>query len=163
MSKLPSIFKADEHEKLGDFEAIDPGNYTAKIVKSEMVETKNKDGHFLKLQFEVLEGDCKGRMLWTNLNLVNPSDKAMEIAHKALASICEAVGINSVEDSEALHEKPMLIKVTKKAATSEYPEGNEIKGFKAHDGVLKLAAPGSSTKAEGGTTKAPKKMPWAKD
>ena len=169
MGKLPSIFNAGDHDKLGEFTAIPPGDYTAMIVKSEMKKTKKwvkpGDGEFLALQFKVLEGEHKDRLLFSNLNLINESTKAVQIAQSHLASICEATGVTSVTDSDVLHNIPMLIRVTKKAATSEYPEGNEVKGYKVHPDRANIAIPTSDSGGGGGeaTPKTKPRMPWEKD
>lgn len=132
MAQLPNVFNpsAPGQEGVGDFTAIDPGDYVAHIIKSEMKQTKNGQGQYLELMWQIVQGDNTGRNLWTRLNLVNNSIQAVEIAQKHLKSICDAVGVpGPLSDSNVLHNKPCMIRVTKKAATSEYPEGNDVKGY----------------------------------
>jgi hypothetical protein len=160
-------FNAGESEKMGNFSAIPAGVYIAQITKSEMKETKNKDGHYLQLQFQVLGGDHAGRMLFERLNLQNKNPVTVEIASKALATICEICNVDLLDDSEQLHGIPMSIRVTVKDATSQYSEQNEIKGYEDYDGepiqapVPQGAAspPGSGTTAAAGGSKQP---PWKK-
>ena len=49
MALLPNKFNASKGEKLGSFTAIPAGTYLAQIVKSEMKDTKNRDGKYLWL------------------------------------------------------------------------------------------------------------------
>ncbi len=137
------------------FEPIPAGAYTAQITGSEMCETRAGNGHYLKLEFTVLDGPdgTVGRKVWTNLNLDNPNKQAVEIAYSELSAICHAVGHNGqVGDSEELHGTPLEIDVTIRAdETGKYQPSNEIKGYRPASG----AAPAPSAPA--GNT-----PPWAK-
>ena len=103
-------FNAEEHKSAG-FEPLPVGEYLATIVATEEKSTKAGDGSYLKLEFEILEGDYKGRKLWENLNLKNKSADAERIAKGQLSAICKAVGVLSPKDSVDLHNIPMLIRV----------------------------------------------------
>lgn len=144
---------AGNNETMDDRSPIPAGDYIAHIVKSEMKQTKAKTGHYLALQFKVLEGDYAGRVLFTNLNLDNPNPMAVEIANKELNSICQAVNLEGVEDSEELHQIPMMVSVKQTEATAQWPAGNEITSYTAADGATAVANPsegGSPEGAEGG-------------
>ena len=54
-------------------------------------------------------------------------------AIEELASICQAAEVDVVEDSEELHDIPMMIKVGIKAETAQWPAKNVIKGYKSMD------------------------------
>jgi hypothetical protein len=73
-----------------------------------------KNGHFLELTLDVIEGPAKGRKLFDCLNLDNPSAQAVEIAQATLSAICHATGKLTVSDSSELHNIPMVAVVTKK-------------------------------------------------
>jgi len=154
MAKIFDGFDTTGEEELGSFDPIPAGEYVAMIVKSEMKETSNKLGEYLSLQFKVTEGEFKNRVLFTNLNLKNQNEQTVQIARKALTSICKACGIVSIEDSEELHGIEMLIKVTIKKATPDFPAGNEIKNFKrmeeaaAGAGIKKPESAGAVKKGE---------------
>ena len=169
MPMLPTAFKADDHEEMGSFDPIPEGDYNVKIVESEMCLTnkaKEADdpslGQYLKLKFEVMDGKMKGRSLYRNLNLVNKSAKAVEIASKELGTICKAIGLVAVEDSGELHDKPMVAKVYIKPGDASYGPKNEVKNYKAYDGPSEEASPEeaktSSAPASTGGTK--KKKAW---
>jgi hypothetical protein len=148
-------FNANEVPPAQDFEALPPARYEVMIVDSEMIETKAKDGHYMKLTMMVLEGPYKGRNLWTNLNLINKSDKAVQIAKGQLSSICRAVNVLTPKDSTDLHNLPLVVRVdTRKEGDKTY---NDVKGFYPRQGGEAAAAsdPKSSTtpaKPAGGDT-----------
>jgi len=123
-------FNPNEHEEEKSFDPIPAAQYVAMITDSEMRQTKAMDGEYLKLTFEIIDGPYKGRLIWTNLNLRNKNPKAVEIANRNLASICRSVHhLTPLDDSQALHNKPLKIKVTIREAQNGYDASNEIKGY----------------------------------
>ena len=76
-----------------------------------MKPTKAGGGELLEIELEILEGEYARRHLWDRLNLVNANQQAVEIAQRTLSAICHATGVLRVNDSEALHFKPMLVTV----------------------------------------------------
>ena len=122
-----SGFNADNFSDGKEFGAIPEGTYTARILSSEDKPTKNGLGSYLELQLEIIEGEYKGWRVWDRLNLRNPSQAAVEIAMKTLATICKAIGVRTPRDSTDLHNKPIGIKL----AVREYngQQSNEIKKY----------------------------------
>lgn len=139
MARMLSQFNAKDNEKMGDFTPIAAGIYLAQIVKSEMKETKDSEGHYLELRFQILEGEHNNRIVFERLNLQNKNVQTVEIAAKTLATICEICGVDLLDDSEQLHNIPMNIKVVIKAAKAQYAEQNEIKGYEKCSGVANIA------------------------
>lgn len=131
---LPKVFVPEDVKSTG-FEAIPAGWYEAELEKSTLKSTKAKDGKYLEFAFKVTEeGDAEGRKIWTNLNIVNKNETAVAIAQSDLKAICESVGFEGeLEDTEDLHNIPLMIKVSVKPETAQWPEKNEIKGYKALD------------------------------
>lgn len=133
MALLPDVFLPDQ-EQSNPFEPIEAGWYEAEIIKSELKSTKDKTGKYISLCFKITDGDDEGRMVFTNLNIVNNSEKAMAIARSDLKAICDAVGLTEeLHDTEDLHNIPMQIKVSVKPETPQWPAKNEIKAFKPTD------------------------------
>ena len=89
---------------------------------------------------------------YINFNLDNPNPKAVEIANKELATICRAVGLVSVEDSDELHGLPMECKAAIESG-GDYPDKNVIKNYSAAEGYSKPPAKNNS----GNDGEAPKK------
>lgn len=131
MALLPDVFVPEEAED-SPFAPIPADWYEAEIVKSELKTTSDKTGKYLALTFKVTDGEHEGRMLFTNLNLVNKSEVAVRIARSDLKAICAAVGHeDELEDSEDLHNSPLMIKVSIKPETAQWPAKNEIKSYKS--------------------------------
>lgn len=134
MAQLGTQFNANDVEPSAPMELIPPGNYLCSIVNSEMLDTSNNNGQYLKLEFVVLEGQYANRHLWSNLNLVNSNPKTVEIAQKDLSAICHATGQLMVSDSEQLHNKPMIVTVKVKPAGNDKKDvwreaQNELRGY----------------------------------
>lgn len=137
MALLPSVFVPEETEDM-EFKPLKAGWYPAELVKSELKITKDKKGKYLSFQFKVTEDandeSSEGRFVFTNLNIVNANETAVKIAHSDLKAICEAVGHEGeLEDTVDLHNIPLMIKVSYKPETPDWPAKNEIKGYKAYD------------------------------
>lgn len=138
------------------FDVIPNGKYVALISESEMKVTQKEDGSYLKLTFQIVEGQFKGRNIWVNLNLANPNQKAVEIAQAELSAICRAVGVMTPTDSSELHNVPLLINVAcVKDKRDETQMQNKIKGYE------KLGGNGASSPPAmaGATSTSP---PWAR-
>lgn len=108
MVQLAQPVNCNEVEPAGTFHPFE-GTYLAQIVDSQMKPTKAGNGEYLALKVEVLEGEHKGRTVYDNLNLNNPSEKAMEIAYQTLSAIGHATGVMNITDSEQIHHKPMRV------------------------------------------------------
>jgi hypothetical protein len=122
-------FDASQVEPASSFDPIPAGKYLAAITDSEMKPTKSGNGSYLELQFQVLDGEYKGRNLWARLNLDNPNATAVKIARSDLSAICHAVGVMQPRDSVDLHNLPLVIKVARKKRDDNGEIVNEIKGY----------------------------------
>ncbi len=111
------------------YEALPPGEYPAVITSSQLKPTRRGDGHYLELTFRVIEGPHKGRLLWSRLNLDNPSPQAVEIAQGELSAICRAVGVMRPRDSIELHDIPLSVTVACKRREDTGELTNEIRGY----------------------------------
>lgn len=133
-------FNASEVEPNSGFDPIPEGKYTAVISESEMRDTRAGTGRFLALTFQIIDGDYKGRNLWTNLNIENPNPKAVQIALGELSSICRAVGVPTPRDSSELHDIPLTVSVKLVRRSDNGELKNEIKGYFALSGATQQHA-----------------------
>jgi hypothetical protein len=122
-------FNANEVEPSADFEPIPAGKYLAVITESEVKPNKAGTGSYLQFTFQIIEGEYKGRFLWSRLNLDNPNETAVKIARAELSSICRAVGVMAPKDSIELHDLPLVISVKCKKRKDTDEVVNEIKGY----------------------------------
>ncbi|MFM8213083.1 MAG: DUF669 domain-containing protein [Pirellula sp.] len=123
-------FNANQVEPTSDFEPIPSGKYLAVITESELKPTKAGSGSYLQLTFQIIDGEYKGRLLWSRLNLYNSNATAVKIAQSELSAICRAVGVLTPKDSVELHNLPLEINVKCRKREDTGEISNEIKTYK---------------------------------
>lgn len=155
-------FDASGIDTTSQFDAIPAGDYEAMVTDSTMKSTKDGTGQYLELTIEIQSGQFQGRRLWDRLNLSNRNPKAVEIAQKQLAQLCHATGVLQVQDSQQLHNRPIVMKVAVKNDPERGPS-NEIKGYKAR-GAATAQAPAFQAPRAPAAPQAPAAapLPWAK-
>jgi hypothetical protein len=135
-----SGFDASQHEPMKDFsDPVPKGEYMSWATESEMKETTNKDGQRLVFTWEIVDGEYKGRKIWSGLNLVNKNPKAVEIAQRELADICKACNVIRPKDSSQLHGIPIIVKVD--VETYKDKLQNKVKGYKSASGAQQQMPP----------------------
>jgi hypothetical protein len=129
-------FNASQVEPTGSFDALPAGEYEVAIVDSEMRDTAAGDGQYLQLELKVMHGPHANRKLWDRLNLINPKEKAVQIAKGTLSAICRAVGVLTPNDSSELHGRRLIAVV----GQYEYQgkQRNEVRGYKAKTTTTRL-------------------------
>jgi hypothetical protein len=132
-------FNANDVPPQTPFEPVPNGKYRAHIVDSEVKPTKDGRGKYLQLEWEILDGEFKGRKLWDRLNIVNSSETAQKIGQSQLSAVCHATGMLKLGNSSQLHHIPVLIKVVVKQSPGYDPQ-NEVKGYEAIGGAAPAAA-----------------------
>lgn len=138
----------------GGLPPIPAGWYPAIMNGSELKATSDGSGQRLNLQFQILDGEFKGRMIFTGLNVQNANPVTQEYAYKDLSAICHAVNVLRMTDTQELHNKPLYIKLKIKPKDGDYEERNEVTGYRSvNDATL---ANQSSQPAQA----APSAQPW---
>lgn len=136
---------------------IPAGTYLAHITESEIRPLASGNGQGLKLTFEIIDGQHKGRKVWDNLNIQHNNETTQRIAQAQLSALCHAVNVIKLEDTSALHYKPVKIKVTVREAEGKYQESNNIKGYESASGATPAPVAPTAPSAD-----APKAPAWAK-
>jgi hypothetical protein len=145
---------------------IPAGVYLAHIIESDVVATQ-AGGQMLKLTHEVLDGQFKGRRVWSQINIRNSSAEAERIGQAQLSALCHAINhLAQLTDSAVLHMKPLKVRVTIKPAGLDRngvhrDERNEVRGYEAPT----AGAPGVQPGAPAGfrapaAAAAPAANPW---
>ncbi|RUM98998.1 DUF669 domain-containing protein [Pseudaminobacter arsenicus] len=133
MAQLATRFDATAHDtEQRDYEELPNGIYELEVEASDVTPTKDGRGTILKTTMVVLRPeDYAKRKLFNNYNLENPNAQAQEIGQRQFASLCRAIGIDSVEDSEDLHFKAFTAKIGlgKPSKDGQYPARAEIKAY----------------------------------
>ena len=132
----------------GSLDPLPPGRYLAEIVSSGMRPNRSGRGSHIELEFVVADGEHEGRHLWSRLNVDHPNETAVRIAKQDLASICRAVGIDRLSETEELHggRLVLVLRAARRHDTGETT--TEIRGY--------APAPGSASST---TTTAPSSTP----
>lgn len=162
MGNLGGVFDATQVAPDTGRDPLPTGDYICVIVDSDMKQTKDGRGQYLELVHEVVEGPAKGRKAWARLNLVNHNSTAQSIAQGQLSAICHACGVLSIQDSQQLHNRPMLVRIEYlKAGPKRDSDTNEIRSWKSVSGQppasgVVAGAPAPPAPAAAGAP------PWAK-
>lgn len=147
-------FDANSVEPSTGFDPVPAGKYPAVIVESVMKPTKNGNGQYLELTFEIIDGDYKARKVWARLNLENQNSTAVQIARSELSAICRAIGVMQPQDSIELHNLPLIITVRCRKNPETEEISNEIKGYAGRNTAN---APATSATPAAGASGTP---PW---
>ena len=137
------------------FDPIPAGWYPAQIVESEMKAGSKPGSAYLAITLQIMGGDFNNRKVFDRFNLQNANPIAVEIAYRSLSAVCHAVGLIQVADSQLLHGRPLMVKVSVRPARVDatsgtaYDASNEVKGYKALDASAAVAggAPASGAPA----------------
>lgn len=133
MAALGKRFDATAHDTTqSDYSELPNGVYRIEIEASEVKATSNGKGTILKVANSVIEPEAfAGRKLFNNYNIENESAVAQEIGQKQFASLCRAIGVSDVEDSEDLHFKAYTVRIAlgKPSKDGQYPARAEIKRY----------------------------------
>ncbi|MBA3546304.1 MAG: DUF669 domain-containing protein [Planctomycetes bacterium] len=126
-------------------DTLPAGKYLVAIGSSLMKPTKNGVGSYLEIEYQVLDGEHKGRKLWSRHNLEHPNQQTVEIARKELSAVCRAVGVMTPKDSAELHNLPLtvMVKIKKRADNGE--PTNEIAAWAKPDAVQDKPAQTTTT------------------
>jgi hypothetical protein len=139
-------FDATQVEPSTSFDPMPAGKYLAVIVESSMEPNSAGNGSFLKLVFQICEGEFKNRQVWERLNLNHPNETAMRIAQAKLSAICRAVKVTTPQDSQELHNLPLVIKVRCRKRKDVDEITNDISGYEPRE-----AASGKPQQAQSNT------------
>jgi hypothetical protein len=143
-------FDANNYEPSTGFVPVPAGWYAAHITNSDKRDTKAKDGSWmLWFEFEIREGEHKGRNVFTRLNLGNQNQEAVRIAQAEFSALCRAAGKMRVTDTQQLHMLPLEIKVVERPETPQFAASNEIKGYRpAQNAAAPAPAPAGAPAGE---------------
>lgn len=140
-------FNASEVDPSVGYDPIPAGKYLAIITDSVMKPTKAGSGQYLQLTFQIIEGECKGRMVWARLNLDNPNAESVKFARAELSAICRAIGVLAPKDSLELHNIPVFVKVGQKPRKDTGEITNVIKGYEPKQSAAARPVPAAGNGA----------------
>lgn len=140
MAFLGQTFDASElPQGSSNFDPLPAGWYTAAITGAELKPTKDGNGQYIKVRYDITGPAHQGRVVFGNLNIKNPSAKAEEIGRQQLGEIMRAIGLGRVTDTDQLIGGNLQIKLDVRPADGQYQAQNEVRGFKAAHGAAPAA------------------------
>lgn len=151
---MPSIdFDLSQYEiaPRSSYDPLPPGDYPAIVSSTEMKDTKAGNGQYIELTIQVIDGEFSGRRIWERLNVINPSEKTVEIARSQLRQLSEACGITALKDTDQLCDIPftLTLDIDRKDTTR-----NRVMGYSPASSAPRVAA----KPAPAATS--PQKKPW---
>jgi len=143
-----------------NFDPLPAGWYTATITGTEQKIPKLGKGIYIACKYTITGPTHQGRVVFGNINIINPNPDAERIGRSQLADIMRAIGLSLIKNDEQLIGGNLQIRLEVK--TGEYA-GNEIKGYKATGSAPAAVAPFKPVGPSAAATGAPAKAapPWA--
>jgi hypothetical protein len=111
-------------------EAIPAGWYIGMINKSEVKQTKKKDGFFLEITVVIVDGIYKDTVITERFNINNKNAEAQKIGLGQLSALCHAINVMVMEDTQQLHNLPFKVKLKVNPPEGEYSASNEAVMYK---------------------------------
>lgn len=128
-------FETADYEAPMDFEIIPEGTEVRmKCTEAEEKETSS-GGTMIAATFQIVEGEYKGRKVWTNFNVVNKSEKAQNFGRRMVSGWARACGKPNANDTDQLLEKPFWCKLGIEKGSGPYKDKNIISSFLMPEGA----------------------------
>lgn len=139
------------YEPSTDFDVVPAGTYVMALIEAEAKDTKAGTGRRMDCRFQILEGKFKGRLIFTNFNLKNPNEQAVEISMEQLKMLMLSTKISDLKskwDFSPLLNRKVGGRVKISKGDENYEDSNDISRYiPAADVKVKGA---SSAKEEAG-------------
>lgn len=121
------------------FTPLPAGWYVGRVIESELKQNKKGNGSYLQFVIEIDTPQYQNRLLWARHTWEHQaSSVAVEIGHREVANLCQAVGRPKVSDTEELHGTQFRVKVSLKD-DPQYGPTNDVVGYKAVGSAPKVA------------------------
>jgi hypothetical protein len=135
------------------------GEYTFEIVAAEVKPTKAGDGTILAFSLAVIDpAEFAKRRVFENLCIVHPKQQTQEIAQAQLSSLCRALGISQLKDTDELLGRVVRARIKVRPPANGYDESNAVVAYEAAHGAVP-PGPKAPSPAPAGKTATP---PWQK-
>jgi hypothetical protein len=131
----------DYKDAVNNFEPIPRGEYRMKAIEAEEFETKAGDGSYIRVVFQVIDGDYMNRKVFQNFNVNNPSEEAQKIGRGQVFAWSVACNRPEAGDSDELLEIPFIGMVDIEPGKGGYGPNNRIRRFLDPNEVAKRAEP----------------------
>lgn len=128
---------------------IPAGQYTVKIERAQLKDTKSGTGRYISLMLRVQGPTHSNAVVFAMVNISNQNQEAERIGKAQLRSIMEAIGLQTITDTDQLIGGVMDVKVAveKDTYNGNEQDRNVVKSFKKSQSGAALSAPMSQPAA----------------
>ena len=158
--------KLDGVNTLGSRLVVTTGNYKVRIAEAEVCQTNAKNGHYLKLAYDVLSGENAGQRLSANdfINIDNPNEDATRIGLSTIKTIMTVGGHknpNMLNDTDELLGLEFGVYIEEEPHSFENNDGETIEttrnNYRSYFEFTEEETASSPTKTSQKKAKAPAK------
>ena len=139
MARLEQTYYSDQLPRSSDIarEPVPAGTYEVQITDTDLKTTRNGDGCYIWLELTIVKNpEYNNRKIFANINISNPSQKAVDIGRAQLGDVLEITGISMFNDTDMLKGKLLGVKVKISEGPPEYPnKQNDVIAYLYPDGT----------------------------
>lgn len=126
-------------------EVLPAGSYRAMVAAVEVKQTKNRDGTYAQIEFQVTDGKNDGRKVWGRYTLQNKNQQAAKIGERQLGDLAYACGVQVLTDLAQLLNKSCTIELVVRD-DPQYGKQNDVKKARPlHAGGAEASAPATTS------------------
>ena len=124
---LPESFDPGTQEGTS-FNVVPVGTYVAQVTDACVMQPQSGDGYYVKLTWQITEGEYEGRYVWQNITFLHSKTQAVTIGRQQFKDLCIATGISEqVTDVEIFKYIPCRLKVgIEKDKQGVYSDKNRV-------------------------------------
>lgn len=126
ITSLPQAFNANDVAPAVPMEPVPGGWYPVVITEGEVTPIQNGTGTRIGLEWQITEGQFKGRKIFDGLNIRQENPQAQEIAARMLSAICHATNQLKIADIRELYNRPHQIQVDVEAGRHVDADGSTV-------------------------------------
>lgn len=129
------ILNGIKNAEATNFDPIPEGEYTVKVSKTELKDTKDMTGKYINAELSVLGPKFQGRKIFTRFNIRNNNEQAMQIGQRQLKELMLASGmtpeqIAGFKDTDQLMGLTCNAKIIiREDKSGKYDPQNDVKRY----------------------------------
>lgn len=116
-----------------NFTPVPAGDYLFQIDSTELKDTKDGSGQYVKVSFSIVGPSYQGRKIFQNYNIFNKNEQAERIGRAQLKALTNAVGLDTLRDTDELIGKSLGAHVTIQPGKNGYSDSNRLSRYSPAD------------------------------
>lgn len=144
------------------FDVLPSGTYGVVVSAFEIKSTKNRDGSYAQIEFQITDQQYAGRKVWGRYTLQNPNAQAVQIGRRQLGELAHACGIQgAIRDLSQLAGRSCKLELVVRNS-EQYGAQNDVKKALPSHGQASSATPPDTAPATSPTVsqQAAPAAPW---